>query len=120
MIVFLLMPARLQWCSLVLPLYLDLKRRVGELGEGPEAIATQRRRTRERVELLLRQVHLETVKAARIVAESVRKAPSLAFLTHLTQERLGSWVEILMQAQTEEEGGNSGLTRADKASSLAW
>lgn len=110
---------KLAWCSLVLPLYLDLKRRVTDLDEGPQATAAERRRTKERVELLLRQVHQEVLKAARIVAASVRRAPSLAFLTHLTQERLGSWVEILMDTKTVEEGGH-GITAAEKSSDLKW
>ena len=110
---------QLAWSSLCLPLYLDLKRRVAELGQGTAASAAERRRTQERVELLLKQMHQTTLKAARMVAQSVKNAPSLAFLTHLTQERLGIWAEILLQAKTVEEGGE-GITEEEKNSDLCW
>lgn len=110
---------QLAWSSLCLPLYLDLKRRVGELSQGTAATAAERRRTQERVELLLKQMHQTTLRAARMVAQSVKNAPSLAFLTHLTQERLGTWAEVLMEAKTVEEGGE-GITREEKEEDLKW
>lgn len=111
---------QLAWSSLCLPLYLDVKRRVNELSaDGPANATDERRRTRERCGLLLRQVHETTLKAARMVAASVHGAPSLAFLTHLTQERLGSWVQILMEAPTLEQDGR-GLNKEDRESDLAW
>ncbi|KAK4051509.1 hypothetical protein OIO90_004723 [Microbotryomycetes sp. JL221] len=81
-----------------------------------------KRRTLERCRLLLDQIHATTLKAARIVAESVRNAPSLAFLTHLTQERLSSWVDILKDAPVKDGIGDltTGLTREEKERNLIW
>lgn len=79
----------------------------------------ERRRTRERYEVLLKQMYQTTLKGARMVAQCVRGAPSLAFLTHLQEERLGSWIEILMEAKTREEGGE-GITREEKLTELSW
>lgn len=80
---------------------------------------SERRRTRERLETLLSQVFRQTIKGARMVASCVHGAPSLAFLTHLHQERLESWIEILLDARPVEEGGE-GITAAEKQNDLQW
>ncbi|KAM0753729.1 hypothetical protein T439DRAFT_322619 [Meredithblackwellia eburnea MCA 4105] len=110
---------QLAWCSLSLPIYTDLKRRIEALKTGPQASMAERRRTRERLEILLQQVYRATIKAARMVAACVHGAPSLTFLTHLHQERLESWIEILLDAKTIEDGGE-GITFAEKMSDLQW
>lgn len=110
---------QLAWCSLSLPVYVDVKRQIEELKTGNANSTAERRRTRERLHVLLQQVHRTTLKAARMVASCVHGAPSLAFLTHLQQERLEAWVEVLMAAVPSEEGGE-GITLAEKATELQW
>ena len=110
---------QLAWSSLSLPVFTDLKRRIEALKTGTTASMSERRRTRERLETLLGQVYRTTIKGARMVASCVHGAPSLAFLTHLHQERLESWIEILLEASTVDEGGE-GLTAAEKQNDLQW
>ncbi|KAL8278795.1 hypothetical protein RQP46_008864 [Phenoliferia psychrophenolica] len=110
---------QLAWSSLSLPVYTDLKRRIEALKTGPTSSMSERRRTRERLETLLAQVYRTTIKGARMVASCVHGAPSLAFLTHLHQERLESWIEILLEARTVEQGGE-GITAAEKQNDLQW
>ncbi|KAK4700205.1 hypothetical protein P7C70_g6042, partial [Phenoliferia sp. Uapishka_3] len=110
---------QLAWSSLSLPVYTDLRRRIALLKTGPPSTSADRRRTRERLELLLQQVYRTTIKGARMVASCVHGAPSLAFLTHLHQERLESWIEILLESRAVEDGGE-GITRAEKQSDLQW
>ncbi|GAA5982447.1 hypothetical protein JCM10908_006652 [Rhodotorula pacifica] len=117
----------LAWSSLSLPVYLELKRRISELrnpqhlseAEQQPHLQADRQRTLERLELLFRQVGQTTLKAARLVAQCVHEAPSLAFLTQLQSENLDKWVEILRSARTVEEGGE-GITRAERESDLRW
>lgn len=110
---------QLGWSSLSLPVYLDLKRRIEVLKVGSPDTAAERRRGQERFELLLNQVYPTTLRGARIVARCVNEAPSLAFLTHLQQERLEIWVPILMEARVVENGGE-GITRKEKITELGW
>jgi hypothetical protein len=86
---------------------------------GSPDTAAERRRGQERFELLLNQVYPTTLRGARIVARCVNEAPSLAFLTHLQQERLEIWVPILMEARVVENGGE-GITRKEKITELGW
>ncbi|KAG0654821.1 hypothetical protein C6P46_001378 [Rhodotorula mucilaginosa] len=117
----------LAWSSLSLPVYLELKRRISELRNPPHLnsadqqphLQADRQRTLERLDLLFRQVGQTTLKAARLVAQCVHEAPSLAFLTQLQSENLDKWVEILRSARTVEEGGE-GITRAERESDLRW
>ena len=91
---------QLAWASLTLPVFVELKRRIEvinqqsaqqngntENGKGRE----ERRRLKERLEMLLGQVHRTTLKGALIVAKCVHDPISLAFNTHLQQERLHVW-----------------------------
>ncbi|GAA6048800.1 hypothetical protein JCM3770_003627 [Rhodotorula araucariae] len=121
----------LAWAALSLPVYNELARRLAALrgdedAPGPVAAsanavaAAERRRTRERLELLQRQVSGTAVKAARIVAQCVHEAPSLAFLTQLQSENLDRWVEVLLDAQVSEDGGGEGITHEEKETSLRW
>ncbi|KAI5480883.1 Zn(2)-C6 fungal-type transcription factor [Pseudohyphozyma bogoriensis] len=109
----------LGWAALSLPMYTDLKRRIEELKTGTQASMGERRRTRERLELLLQQAHRTALKGARMGASCVHGAPSLAYLSHLHLEKLGSWIEILMEAVPEEDGGE-GITKAEKIRELKW
>ncbi|KAM0786214.1 hypothetical protein ACM66B_007017 [Microbotryomycetes sp. NB124-2] len=88
-------------------------------GVGSIKVVDDKRRTLERCQLLLSQMHDTTLKAARMVAASVRSAPSLAFLTHLTQEKLTSWVQILQSAPVLDKDGK-GLKREEKENDLVW
>ncbi|BGP54353.1 hypothetical protein JCM8202v2_001930 [Rhodotorula sphaerocarpa] len=116
----------LAWSSLSLPVYLELKRRLADLrapppanSEPPPHLVADRLRTLERLELLSRQASRMALKAARLVAQCVHEAPSLAFLTQLQSENLDKWVEVLRSARTVEEGGE-GITRAEKERGLSW
>lgn len=109
----------LAWSSLTLPVYLDLKRRIEQIKLGPPATLAERRRGMERYEVLLAQVYRTTLMGARMVAKCVHQAPSLAFLTHLQQERLEIWVPILIESKTIEDGGE-GITRREKITELGW
>ncbi|GJN94038.1 hypothetical protein Rhopal_007101-T1 [Rhodotorula paludigena] len=118
----------LAWAALILPVHTELTRRVSDLREplSPQHGATtaahrapERRRTLERLELLLRQVEQTALKAARMVAQCVKEAPSLAFLTFLQQEHLDKWIEVLKGARTVEEGGE-GFTQDQKENDLRW
>ena len=75
-------------------------------------------RTLSRLRLLLDQVRSTTLKAARMVAQTVREAPSLAFLTHLQSENLDKWAELLIETRVVEDGGQ-GITREERRSDLA-
>lgn len=110
---------QLGWSSLSLPVYLDLQRRIEGLKVGTLDTAVERRREQERFETLLEQVYQMTLRGARIVARCVHDAPSLAFLTHLQQERVEIWVPILMEARVVENGGE-GITRREKITELGW
>ncbi|GAA6012319.1 hypothetical protein JCM11491_007091 [Sporobolomyces phaffii] len=112
----------LAWCGLSLPLYIDLKRRVRALEQPSDDSAAlhshpSRQRTLARLRLLLEQVRSTTLKAARMVAQTVREAPSLAFLTHLQSENLDKWCELLIETRVVEDGGQ-GITRAERRSDL--
>lgn len=115
----------LAWAALCLPLRTELARRVALLcddtgaGAGAGAHAADRRRATERLELLRRQVEATALKAARMVAQCVREAPSLAFLTQLRSENLERWVEVLRDARAEEDGGE-GISREDRERDLRW
>ncbi|GAA5904462.1 uncharacterized protein JCM6883_006499 [Sporobolomyces salmoneus] len=112
----------LAWCGLSLPLYIDLKRRVRAL-EQPSLdqpalhSLPSHQRTLSRLRLLLEQVRSTTLKAARMVAQTVREAPSLAFLTHLQSENLDKWCELLIETRVVEDGGQ-GLTREERRNDL--
>ncbi|BGP51946.1 hypothetical protein JCM10450v2_007906 [Rhodotorula kratochvilovae] len=117
----------LAWAALSLPVHTELARRLAALREedalpptgAGAAQAAERRRTRERLELLQRQVGATALKAARMVAQCVHEAPSLAFLTQLQSENLEKWVKVLRDARVEEDGGE-GITHEEKESSLRW
>lgn len=110
---------QLGWAALSLPLYVDLNRRLAELTSGPTATSDELRRARERLEVLKQQVHRSALRGARLAASAVSNAPSLAFLQFLRQERLDTWIEILYEARTAEEGGE-GITQAEKLTELQW
>jgi len=112
----------LAWCGLSLPLYTDLKRRVHNLehpsDDNPAAYTLpSHQRSLSRLRLLLEQVRSITLKAARMVAQTVREAPSLAFLTHLQSENLDKWCDLLIETRVEEDGGQ-GLTREERRDDL--
>jgi len=52
-----------------------------------------------------------------MVAQTVREAPSLAFLTHLQSENLDKWCELLIETRVEEDGGQ-GITREERRDDL--
>ncbi|GAA5878716.1 hypothetical protein JCM16303_007156 [Sporobolomyces ruberrimus] len=112
----------LAWCGLSLPLYIDLKRRVRALeqpssDQTPHHSLPSHQRTLSRLRLLLDQVQGTTLKAARMVAQTVREAPSLAFLTHLQSENLDKWCELLIETRVVEDGGQ-GITREERRNDL--
>ncbi|GAA5966252.1 hypothetical protein JCM3765_002573 [Sporobolomyces pararoseus] len=112
----------LAWCGLSLPLYIDLKRRVRALeqpsNDQPALYSLpSHQRTLSRLRLLLDQVRSTTLKAARMVAQTVREAPSLAFLTHLQSENLDKWCELLIETRVVEDGGQ-GITREERRNDL--
>ncbi|GAA5837930.1 hypothetical protein JCM3766R1_001522 [Sporobolomyces carnicolor] len=113
----------LAWCGLSLPLFVDLRRRVRALEQSPMEqpalhSVPSHQRTLSRLRLLLDQVRSTTLKAARMVAQTVREAPSLAFLTHLQSENLDKWAELLIETRVVEDGGQ-GITREERRSDLA-
>ncbi|GAA5819949.1 hypothetical protein JCM10212_001557 [Sporobolomyces blumeae] len=114
----------LAWAGLSLPLYLDLKRRVAVLENPPSdpppahTVASQQR-TLDRLHLLVDQVHAVTLKAARMVAQCVHEAPSLAFLTHLQSENLEKWSRVLIEAPLARDGRH-GLAPEERRSDLTW
>ena len=108
---------QLAWSGLSLPLYADLTRRAGDLRHGSSATIGERRRARERIEVLLNQVHAVTLKGARMVATCVKEAPSLAFQVFLQGENLNAWAAVLREAKTVEQGG-SGITAEEKMHDL--
>ncbi|KPV73137.1 uncharacterized protein RHOBADRAFT_55358 [Rhodotorula graminis WP1] len=122
----------LAWAALSLPVHTELRRRLAALrdedGFPPAAAsagaaatqASERRRAIERLEVLQRQVGATALKAARMVAQCVHEAPSLAFLTQLRSEYLERWVEVLREARTEEDGGGEGISREQKERDLSW
>lgn len=122
----------LAWAALSLPVHTELRRRLAALRDedgfppaaaSAGAAATQageRRRAVERLEVLQRQVGATALKAARMVAQCVHEAPSLAFLTQLRSEYLERWVEVLCEARTEEDGGGEGISREQKERDLSW
>ncbi|GAA5940190.1 Zn(II)2Cys6 transcription factor domain-containing protein [Sporobolomyces koalae] len=112
----------LAWCGLSLPLYTDLKRRVRSLEHPtedhiPRHSQPSQQRALSRLRLLREQVRSTTVKAARMVAQTVREAPSLAFLTHLQSENLDKWCELLIETRVVEEGGE-GISREERRNDL--
>ncbi|GAA6017858.1 hypothetical protein JCM10207_003478 [Rhodosporidiobolus poonsookiae] len=114
----------LAWSSLSLPVYTELSRRLSLLRAPPPAALpphalADRQRLIARLTLLQDQVHGTTLKAARMVAQCVHEAPSLAFLTHLQSENLEKWVAVLVEARTVEEGGE-GITREEREEDLRW
>ncbi|GAA5891855.1 hypothetical protein JCM6882_007384 [Rhodosporidiobolus microsporus] len=114
----------LAWSSLSLPVYTELSRRTSELRTpAPVALLShavaERQRLLQRLELLQRQVHGTVLKGARMVAQCVHEAPSLAFLTHLQSENLEKWVRVLVEAKVVEEGGE-GITREEREGDLRW
>ncbi|GAA5875078.1 hypothetical protein JCM8547_005406 [Rhodosporidiobolus lusitaniae] len=114
----------LAWSSLSLPVYTELTRRIDELLlPPPDALpahaVNERKRLLERLQLLKQQLHSTVLKGARMVAQTVHEAPSLAFLTHLQSERLGDWCRILVEAVPVEEGGE-GITAEERESDLRW
>ncbi|GAA6039556.1 hypothetical protein JCM8097_008389 [Rhodosporidiobolus ruineniae] len=114
----------LAWSSLSLPVYSELSRRIADLRQPPPAALpshalADRKRLLERLILLQSQVHSTVLKGARMVAQCVHEAPSLAFLTHLQSENLEKWVQVLREARTVEEGGE-GITAEEKESDLRW
>ncbi|GAA5993118.1 hypothetical protein JCM11641_003822 [Rhodosporidiobolus odoratus] len=116
------------WSSLTLPPYLELSRRLTLLRAPPPPslpphALQSRTRLLSRLTLLHSQMHLNVLKAARMVAQSVREAPSLAFGVNLRGEGpLGEWVRVLVEARTVEEegGGEGGITREEKENDLRW
>ncbi|GAA5834363.1 hypothetical protein JCM11251_007969 [Rhodosporidiobolus azoricus] len=114
----------LAWSSLSLPVYTELSRRVSDLrapppGALPSHAVAERQRLLQRLELLQRQVHGTVLKGARMVAQCVHEAPSLAFLTHLQSENLEKWVRVLLEAKVVEDGGE-GITREEREGDLKW
>lgn len=115
----------LAWSSLSLPVHLELNRRIAELRDPPpdhqsaSHLQPSRKRTLERLELLRKQVEQVTLKAARMVAQCVHEAPSLAFLVQLSGENLDKWVKVLVDAKTVEEGG-AGITKEEREQDLRW
>ncbi|BGP20369.1 hypothetical protein JCM10213_002320 [Rhodosporidiobolus nylandii] len=112
------------WSSLCLPVWVELSRRISSLREPPPTAlpahaVNERHRLLERLTLLQQQMHGNVLKAARMFAQTVQEAPSLAFLTHLQSESYKEWVEILIQAVPVEEGG-SGITREEREGDLRW
>ncbi|GAA5842867.1 hypothetical protein JCM9279_004013 [Rhodotorula babjevae] len=122
----------LAWAALILPVHTELRRRLAALRDdegfppaaasagAAQAQASERRRAIERLEVLQRQVGATALKAARMVAQCVHEAPSLAFLTQLRSEYLERWVEVLREARTEEDGGGEGISREQKERDLSW
>ncbi|BGP35609.1 hypothetical protein JCM10296v2_007450 [Rhodotorula toruloides] len=115
----------LAWSSLSLPVHLELNRRIAELRDPPpdrqsaSHLQPSRKRTLERLELLRKQVEQVALKAARMVAQCVHEAPSLAFLVQLSGENLNKWVKVLVDAKTVEEGG-AGVTKEERETDLRW
>ncbi|BGP03719.1 hypothetical protein NBRC10513v2_007452 [Rhodotorula toruloides] len=115
----------LAWSSLSLPVHLELNRRIAELRDPPpdhqsaSHLQPSRKRTLERLELLRKQVEQVTLKAARMVAQCVHEAPSLAFLVQLSGENLDKWVKVLVDAKTVEDGG-AGITKEERERDLRW
>ncbi|GAA5894986.1 hypothetical protein JCM5296_000931 [Sporobolomyces johnsonii] len=123
----------LAWAGLSLPVYTDLQRRVEQLeaslaaasdpndaaGRLPLHSLPSAQRALERLKLLLAQVHVTCLKGARMVAQCVREAPSLAFLTHLQSENLEKWVRVLLEAKGTEDGGE-GITGEERRNDLVW
>lgn len=107
----------LAWSGLSLPLYVDLSRRAADLRHGSAATVGERRRARERIEVLLKQVHAVTLKGARMVASAVKGAPSLAFQVFLQGEQLTAWSHVIREAKTTEQGG-VGITAEEKMNDL--
>lgn len=110
---------QLAWCSLSLPVYINLRQRIDGLKEGTPESLPERRRLSERYEFLLKPIYRSTLKAARMVAKCLHIAPSLSFLNCWSYTRIEQWISILLEAKTVEEGGE-GITRAEKLVELGW
>jgi hypothetical protein len=113
----------LTWASLVLPLHLELRRRIAQYDAAPNAgngrTRTEGRWARERHATLLREASKRVgIRAACVVAERVKDVPSLAWLAPPVMPlQLGEWAEVLMSAVPVEEGGES-VGRAEKMNRL--
>ena len=131
----------LAWCSLVLPVHLELSRRVGLLEQdvanaeedlalaqgSAQAVAEEAprcdkaRRACERAQRLKAQTYRRTLRAAKLICHcvDVRSVPSISFLTHLQHERLDDWCRIVVDAPVTPLGvDGGGLTRDEKRSCL--
>lgn len=108
----------LAWASLTLPIFIEIKRRI-ELLKALTTLTGEKKRLKERLTILLNQIHSTTLVGAKIVAKCLSAAPSLAFLTHLQQERIPVWATILLETKTLEQG-YVGITRKEKIECLKW
>lgn len=113
------------WASLILPVVRELQRRIAELDQQDETTdqlsRSERRWTRDRIAVLLREVTSRLARtAASVVAERVHETPSLSWLTPaVVPMPLGEWAKILMMTPCVE-GDPMGFTSARKEEQLRW
>ncbi|SGY86058.1 BQ5605_C009g05797 [Microbotryum silenes-dioicae] len=92
---------RLAWASLILPLCTNLKRRLSMMEVG--TISPEQRRTRDRLLLLRRHAQQGLVKGARMIAACLDSPPSLGYLTHVQQERIDNWADVLLDSTRDDD-----------------
>ncbi|SCV74531.1 BQ2448_7560 [Microbotryum intermedium] len=102
---------RFAWAGLVLPLSIELRRRLSLM--DVTAMTPEKRRIRDRLQVLKGHTQHALVKAARMVAACVDSPASLAHLTHIQQERIDIWADVLLDLAHED-----GISREDRISDL--
>ncbi|SCV74537.1 BQ2448_7566 [Microbotryum intermedium] len=103
---------RLAWAGLILPLCTDLKRRLSKM--EVTTMSPEQRRTRDRLLLLRRHAQQALVRGARMVAACLDSPPSLGYVTHLQQERIDSWADVLLDSTLDGDE----LSRKERLSDL--
>ncbi|SGY86034.1 BQ5605_C009g05796 [Microbotryum silenes-dioicae] len=102
---------RFAWAGLVLPLSIELRRRLSLM--DVTAMTAEKRRTRDRLQVLKGHAQRALMKAARGVAACVDTPASLAYLTHIQHERIDIWADVLLDLAHED-----GISREDRISDL--
>ncbi|SCZ99619.1 BZ3500_MvSof-1268-A1-R1_Chr3-1g06158 [Microbotryum saponariae] len=102
---------RFAWTGLVLPLSIELRRRLSLM--DVTAMTAEKRRTRDRLQVLKGHAQRALMKAARGVAACVDTPASLAYLTHIQHERIDIWADVLLDLAHED-----GISREDRISDL--
>ncbi|KDE07192.1 hypothetical protein MVLG_02592 [Microbotryum lychnidis-dioicae p1A1 Lamole] len=92
---------RFAWAGLVLPLSIELRRRLSLM--DVTAMTAEKRRTRDRLQVLKGHAQRALMKAAR----------GLAYLTHIQHERIDIWADVLLDLAHED-----GISREDRISDL--